>query len=147
MLNGMMRNWEACGLRYVCYFQPVNEQAINVSPFESHLTSLGEAMRLWKGHVGGVPAEIEGLPHDAFVTDAPDGSRYMTFYNFSTTVPRTFRIPTGSRNTIAASEMLVPNGFEAGCRYARRPGAGKVENGFYELTLPPACQACARLVP
>ena len=147
MLNGMMRNWEACGLRYVCYFQPVNEQAINVSPFESHLTSLGEAMRLWKGHVGGVPAETEGLPHDAFVTDAPDGSRYMTFYNFSTTEPRTFRVPTGSRNTIAAAETLVPNGFEAGCRYARRPGAGKVENGFYELTLPPACQACARLVP
>ena len=36
---------------------------------------------------------------------------------------------------------------EGGCRYARRPDAGKVVNGFYELTLLPACQACVRLVP
>ena len=43
MLSQMMRNWEAWGLTCVCYFQPVNEQAITVSPFESHITSLGEA--------------------------------------------------------------------------------------------------------
>ena len=43
MLTGFMRNWEDAGLTYVCYFQAINEQAITVSPFESHLTSLGEA--------------------------------------------------------------------------------------------------------
>ena len=142
MLNQMMRNWEALGLKCVCYFQAVNEQAICVNPFESHLTSAGEAMRLWKGHVGGVPAVISDLPDNAFVTDRQDGSRYMTFYNFSTTKPCTFRIPTGGREKIASAETLVPNGFECGCRYERRPGTGKVVGDFYELTLPPACQAC-----
>ncbi len=145
MLTGMMRNWEAVGLKCVCYFQAVNEQAINVTPFESHLTSLGEAMRLWKGHVGGVPAEIEGLPDDTFVTDAPDGSRYMTFYNFSTKEPRTFRIPTNGRDNVVASEMLLPDGLESGCRFRRMPGTGKVADGFYELTIGPACIACVRL--
>ena len=57
MLNLMMRNWKTLGLKCVCYFQAINEQAIYVNPFESHLTSVGEAMRLWKGHLGGVPVE------------------------------------------------------------------------------------------
>ncbi len=145
MLGLLMRNWRSCGLKYVCYFQPVNEQAITVSPFESHLTSLGEAMRLWKGHVGGVPAPIADIPANAFATDAADGSRYMTFYNFSTVEPCSFRIPTGGRAKIVAEETLVPNGLDSGSRYVRRPGTGKVVNGFYELTLGPACQVAARI--
>ena len=43
------------------------------------------------------------------------------------------------------TQALVPDGLESGCRYARRPGTGKVVNGFYELTLGPACQAAARI--
>ena len=145
MLTQMMRNWEAWGLKYVCYFQPINEQAITVSPFESHITSIGEAMRLWKGHVGGVPSAIPDLPENAFATDAPDGSRYVTFYNFSTAKPCSFRIPTGGRDTIVAGETLVPNGLESGNRYMRKPGTGKVLDGVYELTLGPAGQASVRI--
>ena len=131
-------------LAYVCYFQAINEQAICVSPFESHLTSLGEAMRLWKGHVGGVPSAIPDLPENAFATDAADGSRYVTFYNFSTTTPCTVRIPTDGRGRIVAEETLVPNGLESGCRFEQRQGAGKIVGGFYELTLVPASLSCAR---
>ena len=150
MLNGLLRNWEECGLTCACYFQAVNEQAINVTPFESHLTSAGEAMRLWKGHVGGVPAPTAeatraSAPENAFATDHPDGSRYVTFYNFSTENACAFRIPTDGRGKIVAAETLVPNGFETGCRYERRKGVGKIAGEFYELTLPPACQASVRL--
>ena len=67
------------------------------------------------------------------------------FYNFSVDKPCTFRIPTGGRGKIAAAETLVPNCLEIGCRYARCHGAGKVNGDFYELTLPPAHQAFARL--
>ncbi|MBQ9431758.1 MAG: hypothetical protein IJU44_09430 [Kiritimatiellae bacterium] len=146
MLGNLMRNWESCGLKYVCYFQAVNEQAINVGPFESHLTSLGEAMRIWKGHIGGVPAEIHDLPADAFATDAKDGSRYITAYNFSTAEPATFRIPTGGRGKIVSGETLVPNGFEIGCRYQRKPESGKIADGVYEVTLPPAAQIAVRIL-
>ena len=145
MLTCMMRNWEAWGVECVCYFQPINEQAIAVSPFESHLTSLGEAMRLWKGHVGGVPSAIPGLPGNAFATDAPDGSRYVTFYNFSTVKPCTFRIPADGRGKIVAEETLVPDGLASGCRFARRPGTGRIADGCYELTLGPAGLASVRL--
>ena len=145
MLNGFLRNWEDVGLTYVCYFQAINEQAICVSPFESHLTSIGEAMRLWKDHVGGVPSAIAELPDNAFATDHPNGSRYMTFYNFSTTKPCTFRIPTGGRRKIVAEEALVPNGLETGCRFERKQGNGKIVGGFYELTLAPASLSSVRL--
>ena len=147
MLNGLMRNWEACGLKCVCYFQPVNEHAIDVGPFESHLTSVGEAMRLWKGHVGGVPADVPDLPADAFVTDATDGSRYMTAYNFSTTETRTFRIPTGGRGKIVTAEALVPDGLETGCRYARKPCEVKLDGEICEIVVGPASQASVRLAP
>ena len=145
MLTVFMRNWEDVGLTYVCYFQPINEQAICASPFESHLTSLGEAMRLWKGHVGGTPSAIPDLPENAFATDALDGSRYVTFYNFSTVKPCAFRIPTGGRGKIVAEEMLVPNGLETGCRLAPASGTGKIVDGFYELTLAPASLASVRM--
>ena len=122
-----------------------------MSPFESHLTSIGEAMRLWKGHVGGVPAPMvettsASAPENAFTTDHPDGSRYMTFYNFSVEKPCTFRIPIGGRGKIVAEETLVPNGFEIGCRFERKQGTGKIVGGFYELTLAPASLSCARLI-
>lgn len=146
MLNGLMRNWEECGLEYVCYFQAVNEQAINVGPFESHLTSVGEAMRLWKGHVDGIPVNVPELA-DGFVTDAKDGSRYMTCYNFSTTESKTFRIPTNGRGKAALAEALVPNGLESGCRYSREKCEVKFDGDFCEVTLGPACQAAVRLVP
>jgi len=146
MLTGFMRVWEDAGLTYVCYFQPINEQAITVSPFESHLTSLGEAMRLWKKHVGGVPSAIPNLPENAFATDASDGSRYVTFYNFSTVKPCTFRIPLDGRGRIVAEEMLVPNGLDSGCRFERRQGTGNIVGGFYELTLAPASLSCAKFI-
>jgi alpha-N-arabinofuranosidase len=145
MLNNFMRNWEELGIKLVCYFQAINEQAITVSPYESHLTSIGEAMRLWKEHVGGVPVTDKTIPTETFVTDAPDGTRYATFYNFSTREPLTIRIPTGGRNTIAAEKTLIPNGFVTSCRYKHHPGRGKINDDFYEVVLPPAAQSSVRL--
>jgi hypothetical protein len=92
-----------------------------------------------------VPVELASLPDNAFVTEASDGSRYMTFYNFSTKNPCTFRISTDGRNKIVSAEKLVPNGFISGCRYSRCPSDGSVKDGFYELTLQPAEQASVKL--
>lgn len=97
------------------------------------------------GYYNNSPSAIPVLPENAFATDAPDGSRYVTFYNFSTVKPCTFRIPADGRGCIVAGETLVPNGLESGCRFARKLGAGKVVGGFYELTLGPASLACVRL--
>ena len=141
-LNRLMRGWEELGVSLVCYFQAINEQAICVSPFESHLTSAGEAMRLWKGHVGGLPAAQDDP--DAFVTDRADGVRYATMYNFSTEKPRTFRIPSGGRATVSG-EILIPSGLESGSRYERRKLPARAAEGFVEIVLPPAAQAAVEM--
>lgn len=142
-LTRLMRDWERLGIGLVCYFQAINEKAIVVSPFESHLSSAGEAMRLWKGHVGGIPSVQDD--QDAFVTDHSDGSRYVTMYNFSTVRPHTFRIPTGGQAAMCSGELLVPTGLSSGSRYARRPLEVAAADGFVEITLPPASIAAARM--
>ena len=146
LVTRIMQNWEKLGIKYMCYFQAINEHAIEVGPFESHLTSIGEAMRMMKGHVGGEPCETENLPENAFATDAPDGTRYMTFMNFSTVKPETFKLRAGGRTKIAGGELLVPeNGIEGGCRYSRRPVEAKIADDACEITLGPACMASVRL--
>lgn len=142
-LHHLMRNFEELGISLVCYFQAINEQAICVSPFESHLTSAGEAMRLARGHAGGRMVATDDC--DAlFVTDRPDGSRYATMYNFSAVAPRTFKIPAGGR-ALVSCEVLVPSGLESGARYERRSLEARAADGFAEIVLPPAAQAAVTM--
>ena len=141
-LHHLMRSREELGVSLVCYFQAINEQAICVTPFESHLTSAGEAMRLLKSHVGGIA--VPQTDCDAFATDHPDGTRYATMYNFSTAKPRTFRIPSGGR-TGFSGEMLVPTGLASGSRYERRKIEAKPAGGIAEIVLPPAAIGAVKM--
>ena len=137
MLHNFLREWETLGIEYVCYFQAVNELAISVGPFDSRLTSTGEAMRLTKGHVGGTPVGT-GLPDELFVTETADGSRYATFYNFDIRQSRDLAIPAGACTRIAGGEILVPNGFETGCRWSRNALSASLKDGFFHVKVPPA---------
>ena len=137
MLHNFLREWEALDIAYVCYFQAVNELAISVGPFDSRLTSIGEAMRLLKDHVGGRPVG-SGLPDELFVTEGEGGARLATFYNFDTRASRTVRVPAGACTRAVAGELLVPNGLETGCRWSSRPLSPKFDNGCFVVELPPA---------
>lgn len=144
MLHNFLREWETLGVEYVCYFQAVNELAISVGPFDSRLTSAGEAMRLMKGHVGGIPVG-SGLPDELFVTDAVDGSRYATFYNFDTRAARTVRIPADCRAQSVTGELLVPNGLETGCRWSHLPIPAQLGTDCLDVTVPPASVGFVRI--
>ena len=143
MLHNFLTCWEEMNLVSVCYFQAVSEFAIRVEPFGCRLTSAGEALRLAKGHIGGVP--VEGLAEGAFATDAADGTRYVSLLNFSTTKPKTYRLPAQGRTSFAG-ERLVPNGLEIGCRYSRQPLVGTISGETLEITLQPAEMAAVRLM-
>ncbi len=143
-LHRFMREWKELGISCVCYFQAVNENAIRVGPFSSRLTSIGEAMRLMKGHVGGIPVALADQPVEVFVTDAKDGSRLATFFNFSTSASRTFRVPVGPSRPRCDGEVLVPSGLEIGYRYSRQPLQVVRDGDDIVVTLPPACMAAAR---
>ena len=145
VLHGLMREWRTLGISRACYFQAINEKAIYVDPFGCRLTSVGEAFRLEKDHVGRIPILCDSLPQEVFVTDGIDGSRYATFYNFSTVERRTFSIPTGGLGRVVHSEMLSPDGLPTGCRYRRGMASVSLSNGMITLSLPPAALAAVRL--
>ena len=142
MLHNFMKCWEEMNLACVCYFQAVSEFAIKVDSFGCRLTSAGEAMRLAKGHVGGVPVTVP--TDELFVTDSPDGTRLATLFNFSTTKPKVVRIPAKGFAS-CAGERLVPDGLEIGCRYSRQPLADAISGDALEIILQPAEMAAVRL--
>ena len=145
VLHSLMREWRALGISRACYFQAINEKAIHVDPFGCRLTSVGEAFRLEKDHVGRIPVLCDSLPQDVFVTDGADGSRYATFYNFSTEERRTFSVPAGGRKHVVRAEMLSPDGLATGCRYRRGMASVSLSNGMITLSLPPAALAAVGL--
>ena len=145
MLHALMREWRALGLEYVCYFQAVNETAIHVGPFGSRLTSVGEAMRLMSGHVGGTPVALPQAPDAVFATDAADGSRYVTGYNFSTAETLSVTVPADGRTQVVTDELLSPNGFSTGCRYRREKLSAQVTEAGLVVTIPPAAMVAVRV--
>lgn len=145
MIHRFLRDWKAFGFSYVCFFQPVNEGAIRVTPFASRLTSMGEAMRLMKGHVGGAAVRWRDRPDEVFATDHGD-ARYVTFYNFSTDAERSFEVPVREGSKIVSGETLVPDGLAPGNRFARKATVeAKLDGNVLRVTLRPAEIACVRL--
>ena len=65
-LGAITRGSQQFNLQFSNYFEPVNEGAITVQPFSAKLTPVGEVMKLFAAHVGGVQVQ---LPAAAFTGD------------------------------------------------------------------------------
>jgi len=144
MYHRFMKEWEKMGLELICYFQAVNENAIRVTPFESRLTSIGHAMRVMKDHVGREPVAAE-LPETVFATDAQDGSRYITCFNFQPYDATSFKVPAGGRQALVAGELLEPNGVATGARFVSKQPTVKIADDQCEIQVPPASIVAVRL--
>jgi len=71
MLNNACRFSRAFDMPLCCYFQPVNEGAIDVGCFESELTNIGLIFELFKRHRGGTAIETSGFDaRDATTAEA-----------------------------------------------------------------------------
>ena len=134
-LHRLMRDWKELGISCACHFQAVNEGAIRVSPRSVRLTSIGEALRLAKGHVGGVP--VDGLPREAFGTDFKDGSRRYTFYNPSADTPLRMSLPVGRGMDPVETEIFGTDDPYPGSRYHRIDVRILREGDAFVLELPP----------
>ena len=142
MMHRFLRRWRQLDLSCACHFQAVNENAIRVTPFESRLTSVGEALRLLKAHVGGRPC-LEPAD-DFFATETADGTRTVTVANFSADAPRRTVVPTGGRRRVAL-EILEPDRLDCGGRYRRFRKDFGADGSSFEVTLPPAGIASLRM--
>ena len=126
-LHRLMREHEALKLENACFFQAINEGAIEVTPRTARLTAQGEAMRLAKGHIGGEVVTV-GRLREVLVTKK-DGAFYLTAFNPSPTKTlelKLDRLPHGQYR----GERLVPDdGYLPGSRYTRKPHEFTVNHG------------------
>jgi len=144
MLHRLMKEWDRMGLEDVCYFQAVNENAIRVSPFDCRLTSFGHAMRIMKDHVGGEPLAAE-LPEHVFATDFPDGTRYVTGFNFAPYDSCVITIPADGRVTVVAGELLEPDGLVTGSRFVSKRPKVSFDGNLCRIELPPASMVAVKI--
>ena len=134
-LHRLMREYKELGVSCCCFFQAINEGAIRVYPRSVRLTSTGEALRLAKSHIGGVP--VGDLPREVFGTVHQTGEHRFTVYNPSALKSLRVRLPVGAVMKLAASEILGTDDPYAGTRYQPVNLAPVREEGAYTLDLPP----------
>jgi len=60
MLNNVMRTSETLRMPICCYFQPVNEGAIDVDKTSSKLTNIGMIFEMFSAHIGGKVINVNG---------------------------------------------------------------------------------------
>ena len=132
-LHRLMRDQTALKLDNACYFQ-ATEGAVRFTPQTAWLSSVGEAFRLAKAHVGGCP--LSGLSQEVFATEHADGRGEATFYNPSTADFRVFRLP-WKTGRVARTEQVSYASPLPGTRGVRGEAACGEADGWRTITLPP----------
>lgn len=135
VLHQFLASYRELGIGCVCYFQPVNEGAIAVSPRSSRLTAMGQVMRLFSRHAGGTVCDWPGRPEQVFATKHGDGTLLITAYNDSVESEKTIELPVSG--ILTESELDTPSGRLPGSNFVvSRPEPKKTAEG-YRAALPP----------
>jgi hypothetical protein len=135
VLHNFLTSYRELGIGCVCYFQPVNEGAIDVSPRSSRLTAVGQVMRLIFRHANGLAKNWDHRPEEVFVTEHDDGTLVITLYNRSVKQPELFELPfTG---TLIESELHSPSGLLPGSFFTISRLVPEMANGVCRVNLPP----------
>lgn len=116
-LHRLMSDWQKLNLKRACFFQAVNEGALRVEARSVRLTAQGEALRLAKGHIGGLPVPCES-PH-AFGTETVPGEWFFTIYNPSSTDLCEVVLPVEAGAEVKEAEILTVGDPYPGTRYVR----------------------------
>lgn len=146
-LHRLIRDFAFYDFDNACYFQPINEGAIRVRARTSCLTPIGEVMVQMRRHAGGELVQAD-LPVELLATDHPDGSRYVTAINASSTASRTFTLDAGGRTHLVDAELLHAKACRPGSVFAHETfGGATLANGTLSVALPPLSIAVLRLRP
>ena len=98
----------------VCYFQPVGEGAILVTPEGSRLTANGQVFALMKAHQDGRVCKVEGNEDFSTAATIKDGVLTVTLVNSSYDSDRTFTFSlkgTVEEAVLLSSDDVTPHSF------------------------------------
>ncbi len=144
LLNMLCRDAHSLGVYMAAYFQPVNEGAIAVTPFDSKLTPIGQVFSLYKAHHGNrlikIPEQAGDADVDVCVSHQADGKLVATMVNRNPISARHVELLLPETATGAASSvtLLVADGLGPDAGMTQRvehinSGAGR----SVPLALPP----------
>ena len=143
VLHWLLGSAREQGIDCACYFQPVNEGAISVLPRSSHLTAIGQVMRLISRHARGTACGWDARPEEVFATKHDDGSLLITAYNDSVESAKTIELP--MPGTPVELELYTPSGLLPGSNFIiSRPELEKNAAG-YRVCLPALAVMALRL--
>ena len=115
VLNLLCREAETIGIDLACYFMPINEGAIQVTPSTARLDTAGMVFELFKAHQGNrlvrTPLTSEDADIDLCASATPGGDYlYVTVVNRNISQERTLEIllPHSNSSDKAHVRFLVP---------------------------------------
>ena len=123
------------GVDILCFFQPVNEGAIDVLPESVSLRAPGQVFALLKAHRGGRLCRVEGLSGHEAVATVRDSRLALTLVNSEYDRAQTFSLNRPGRligGRVLAAESLMP-----GSRFVERPLDARESADRLAVTLPP----------
>ena len=127
----------------VCYFQPVGEGAIIITPKGSRLTANGQVFAMMKAHQDGRICKVEGNEDYSTAATVKDGILTVTLVNSYYDKERVFDFKlkgTFLDGTLLASDDLTPDSYFT--EYPLEVNAGRKSIG---TTLPPHSVAIMRI--
>lgn len=135
MLHAMLYASGELGAPIMCYFQPVGEGAIDISPEGASLAANGQVFALMRAHRGAELCEIGGLSGHEAVATLSGGVLALSLINDSFDAPERFEIsPCGG---VLSAECLIADDLLPGSHFTARALECEVSEGAVRAELPP----------
>lgn len=143
MLHVFMMESNDLDMPMVCYFQPVGEGAIAITPTDSRLTANGQVFAMMKDHCGGALCRVDGDDDYSAVATVKDGVLTVTLVNTEYSEERAFRF--NARGKVISSRLLSSEDVRPNTFFAESPLEVIMKRGAAEVILPPHSVAGIRI--
>lgn len=141
MLHMFMHESEKQRMPMACYFEPVNEGAMQVHPDHTELTATGQAFALLSRHAGGKLCTVDGVEDFEVVATIDDHHVLtLTMLNLNWQEETTYSL--NKCGTILESKVLQAENLLPGTPFTENPLMIHVKDDIIKAKLPPRSVAC-----
>ena len=144
MLHMFICESERMGMPMTCYFEPVNEGAMQVYPDRTELTAAGQAFALLSQHAGGKLCSVDGVEDFEVAATIHEGRELLlTMLNLNWQEETTYSL--NKCGTILESRVLKADDLLPGAPFTEEPLNVQVKDDIIKAKLPPRSVACVRI--
>ena len=141
MLHMFMHESEKQRMPMACYFEPVNEGAMQVHPDHTELTATGQAFALLSRHAGGKLCTVDGVEDFEVVATIDDHHVLtLTMLNLNWQEETTYSL--NKCGTILENKVLQAENLLPGTPFTENPLMIHVKDDIIKAKLPPRSVAC-----